>query len=50
MIIPVGAPGDQQLYLLRKHGAKIDQQAVLPWIFYKVRSLNTFTPTETTGR
>jgi len=30
MIIPVGAPGDQQLYLLRKHGANIDQQAVLP--------------------
>src|SRR4029077_16680398 len=30
MIIPVGASGDQQLYLLRKHGANIDQQAVLP--------------------
>lgn len=30
MIIPIGAPGDQQLYLLRKHGAKIEQQAVLP--------------------
>jgi len=30
MIIPVGSPGDQQLYLLRKHGDKIDQQAVLP--------------------
>ena len=29
MIIPVGAPGDQQLYLLRKHGANIDRQAVL---------------------
>jgi protein-L-isoaspartate O-methyltransferase len=29
MIIPVGVPGDQQLYLLRKHGAKIEQQAVL---------------------
>jgi protein-L-isoaspartate O-methyltransferase len=33
MIIPVGAPGDQQLYLLRKHGAKIEQQAVLPVFF-----------------
>ena len=30
MIIPVGAAGDQQLYLLRKHGANIDRQAVLP--------------------
>jgi protein-L-isoaspartate(D-aspartate) O-methyltransferase len=30
MIIPVGAPGDQELYLLRKHGANIEQQAVLP--------------------
>jgi len=30
MIIPVGAPDDQQLHLLRKHGAKIEQQAVLP--------------------
>src|SRR3984893_6191457 len=30
MIIPVGAPGDQQLYLLQKHGANIDQRAVLP--------------------
>jgi protein-L-isoaspartate O-methyltransferase len=33
MIIPVGALGDQQLYLLRKHGAKIEQQAVLPVFF-----------------
>jgi hypothetical protein len=33
MIIPVGVPGDQQLYLLRKHGAKIEQQAVLPVFF-----------------
>jgi len=33
MIIPVGAPGDQQLYLLRKHGPKIEQQAVLPVFF-----------------
>jgi protein-L-isoaspartate(D-aspartate) O-methyltransferase len=33
MIIPVGALGDQQLYLLQKHGAKIEQQAVLPVAF-----------------
>ncbi len=30
MIIPVGDPGDQQLYLLQKRAAKIEQQAVLP--------------------
>ena len=30
MIIPVGTPGEQQLYLLQKNGAKIEQQAVLP--------------------
>jgi protein-L-isoaspartate(D-aspartate) O-methyltransferase len=30
MIIPVGPPDDQQLYLLRKRGAKLEQQAVLP--------------------
>jgi protein-L-isoaspartate(D-aspartate) O-methyltransferase len=33
MIIPVGAPGGQQLYLLQKHGTKIEQQAVLPVAF-----------------
>ena len=33
MIIPVGALGDQKLYLLRKHGAKVEQQAVLPVFF-----------------
>jgi len=33
MIIPVGTLGDQQLYLLRKHGAEIEQQAVLPVAF-----------------
>jgi protein-L-isoaspartate(D-aspartate) O-methyltransferase len=33
MTIPVGALGDQKLYLLRKHGAKIEQQAVLPVFF-----------------
>jgi protein-L-isoaspartate(D-aspartate) O-methyltransferase len=30
MIIPVGPPEFQQLYLLRKTGTKIEQQAVLP--------------------
>lgn len=29
MIIPVGGLGEQQLYLLQKHGAKVEQQAVL---------------------
>src|SRR6201987_2084278 len=33
MIIPVGTLGDQQLYLLRKHGTNIEQQAVLPVAF-----------------
>jgi hypothetical protein len=33
MIIPVGALGDQKLSLLRKHGAKIEQQAVLQVFF-----------------
>src|SRR6202008_3872525 len=33
MIIPVGTLGGQQLYLLRKHGTKIEQQAVLPVAF-----------------
>ena len=33
MIIPVGVLGDQQLYLLQKHGAKIEKQAVLPVAF-----------------
>ena len=33
MIIPVGALGDQKLYLLRKDGAEIEQQAVLPVFF-----------------
>jgi protein-L-isoaspartate(D-aspartate) O-methyltransferase len=33
MIIPVGALGDQKLYLLRKDGAKIEQQAVLSVFF-----------------
>jgi protein-L-isoaspartate(D-aspartate) O-methyltransferase len=36
MIIPVGTPGDQKLYLLRKHGAKIEQQAVLPVAFVQM--------------
>ena len=30
MIIPVGPPENQQLYLLRKHGSKLEEQAVLP--------------------
>lgn len=30
MIIPVGPPDNQQLYLLRKHGTQLEQQAVLP--------------------
>jgi protein-L-isoaspartate(D-aspartate) O-methyltransferase len=30
MIIPVGPPENQQLYLLRKHGSKLEDQAVLP--------------------
>ncbi len=30
MIIPVGPPENQQLYLLQKHGTKVEQQAVLP--------------------
>ena len=30
MIIPVGALENQQLYLLQKHGTKVEQQAVLP--------------------
>jgi protein-L-isoaspartate(D-aspartate) O-methyltransferase len=33
MIIPVGALWDQELYLLRKHGTTIEQQAVLPVAF-----------------
>src|SRR4029077_6852023 len=30
MIIPVGPAGDQELYILRKRGAKVEKQAVLP--------------------
>jgi protein-L-isoaspartate(D-aspartate) O-methyltransferase len=30
MIIPVGPAGDQSLYLLRKEGGKVRQQAILP--------------------
>jgi protein-L-isoaspartate(D-aspartate) O-methyltransferase len=33
MIIPVGTLWDQKLYLLRKHGTTIEQQAVLPVAF-----------------
>jgi len=37
MIIPVGPFGNQQLYLLRKYGTKIEQQAVLPVAFVPMR-------------
>ena len=30
MIIPVGPPDNQQLYVLQKHGTKVEQKAVLP--------------------
>jgi protein-L-isoaspartate(D-aspartate) O-methyltransferase len=30
MIIPVGPPGDQELYVLRKKGEKVERRAVLP--------------------
>src|SRR5262249_48036282 len=30
MVIPVGALANQQLYLLQKHGTKVEQQAILP--------------------
>ena len=30
MVIPVGPPGAQQLYLLQKRGTRVEQQAVLP--------------------
>jgi protein-L-isoaspartate(D-aspartate) O-methyltransferase len=30
MIIPVGPPDNQQLFLLRKHGSKVERQATLP--------------------
>jgi protein-L-isoaspartate(D-aspartate) O-methyltransferase len=33
MIIPVGNLGNQQLYVLRKYGTKIEQRAVLPVAF-----------------
>jgi protein-L-isoaspartate(D-aspartate) O-methyltransferase len=37
MIIPVGAPENQQLYLLQKRGAKVEQQAVLPVRFVPMK-------------
>jgi protein-L-isoaspartate(D-aspartate) O-methyltransferase len=37
MIIPVGALEDQQLYLLQKHGAKVEQNAVLPVRFVPMK-------------
>jgi protein-L-isoaspartate(D-aspartate) O-methyltransferase len=30
MIIPVGPPDNQQLFLLQKHGSKVEQRATLP--------------------
>jgi protein-L-isoaspartate(D-aspartate) O-methyltransferase len=37
MIIPVGALENQQLYLLQKHGTKVEQQAVLPVRFVPMK-------------
>jgi len=37
MIIPVGPPDDQQLYLLQKHGMKVEQQAILPVRFVPMK-------------
>jgi protein-L-isoaspartate(D-aspartate) O-methyltransferase len=37
MIIPVGALEDQQLYLLQKRGARVEQQAILPVRFVPMR-------------
>jgi protein-L-isoaspartate(D-aspartate) O-methyltransferase len=37
MIIPVGPADNQQLYLLQKHGTKVEQQATLPVRFVPMR-------------
>ena len=37
MIIPVGPPDKQQLYLLQKHGTKVERQAVLPVRFVPMK-------------
>lgn len=37
MIIPVGPPDNQQLYLLQKHGTKVEQQATLPVRFVPMK-------------
>ncbi len=37
MIVPVGPPDNQQLYLLRKHGTKVEQQAILPVRFVPMK-------------
>lgn len=37
MIIPVGPLENQQLYLLRKHGTKVEQQAILPVRFVPMK-------------
>ena len=38
MIIPVGSPGMQELFLLRKRGTKVEQTAVLPVRFVPMTS------------
>ncbi len=37
MIIPVGPADNQQLYLLQKHGTKVEQQAILPVRFVPMK-------------
>jgi protein-L-isoaspartate(D-aspartate) O-methyltransferase len=37
MIIPAGLPDNQQLYLLQKHGTKVEQQAILPVRFVPMK-------------
>jgi len=37
MIIPVGPPDNQQLYLLQKHGTNVERQAVLPVRFVPMK-------------
>jgi protein-L-isoaspartate(D-aspartate) O-methyltransferase len=42
MIIPVGSYDNQQLYLLQKHGTKIDHKAVLPVRFVPMTGTESF--------
>jgi len=37
MIIPVGPSDSQQLYLLQKHGNKVEQKAALPMRFVPMK-------------